>query len=52
LSDKLDHLADASGKSRSAVIRALIKQATTDDLPAAWTKVGRKERLYLKDIEG
>jgi predicted transcriptional regulator len=52
LSDQLDHLAEASGKSRSAVIRALIKQATTDDLPAAWTKVGRKERLYLKDIEG
>jgi len=51
LKDKIDDLAEAVGRSRSAVLRALMKGATLDTLPSAWTKVRRDERLYLKEIE-
>lgn len=47
----LDSLAEAVGKSRSAVVRALLLGATTADLPASWRVADARERALLAEVE-
>lgn len=52
IEQKIDALAHAVRKPRSAVLRALILQATLDELPAAWTGVSDAEKAFLEEVEG
>jgi len=47
----LDTLAAAVGKSRSAVVRALLLGATAADLPASWRVNDARERALLAEVE-
>jgi len=48
---KLDHLARGVGRSRSAVLRALILGASPDELPKVWSQPSDRERALLREIE-
>jgi hypothetical protein len=50
--DKLDALARTGGKSRSAVVRALIVRATPADLPRWWSALSADEQQLADDVEG
>jgi hypothetical protein len=47
----LDTLSEAVGKSRSAVVRALLLGATIADLPASWRGADARERALLVEVE-
>jgi Ribbon-helix-helix protein, copG family len=49
--EHLDTLAKAVGKSRSAVVRALLLRATVADLPASWHVSDTQERALLAEVE-
>ena len=50
--DNLDALARTVGKSRSAVVRALIVHATPADLPRWWSALSAEEQQLADDVEG
>jgi predicted transcriptional regulator len=50
--DKLDGLAKAVRKSRSATLRALILAADVDDLPSAWRNIPEDEKELVAQAEG
>jgi hypothetical protein len=50
--DKLDTLARTVGKSRSAVVRALIVHATPADLPRWWSTLSAEEQQLADEVEG
>jgi hypothetical protein len=50
--EKLDTLARTVGKSRSAVVRALIVRATPADLPRWWSALSADEQQLADDVEG
>jgi predicted transcriptional regulator len=49
---KLDALARAVHRSRSATLRALILGATVDHLPRAWRAISRDGQALLAEAEG
>jgi len=49
--EKMDELAQVVGKSRAAVVRALILNATLADLPRTWTAVSEEEKLLMHEVE-
>jgi hypothetical protein len=49
--EHLDTLAETVGKSRSAVVRALLLRATVADLPASWRAADAQERAILAEVE-
>ena len=49
---KLDTLARTVGKSRSAVVRALIVRATPADSPRWWSALSTEERQLAEEVEG
>jgi predicted DNA-binding protein len=49
--ENLDTLSKAVGKSRSAVVRALLLRATVADLPASWRVADARERAILAEVE-
>jgi hypothetical protein len=50
--EKLDTLARTVGKSRSAVVRALIVRATPADPPRWWSELSADEQQLADDVEG
>jgi predicted transcriptional regulator len=50
--DKLDELARTVGKSRSAVVRALIVHASVADLPRWWPALSAEEQQLAEEVEG
>jgi hypothetical protein len=49
--EHLDTLAEAVGKSRSAVVRALLLRGTVADLPASWRVADAREQSLLAEVE-
>lgn len=49
---KLDELARTVGKSRSAVVRALLVHATPADLPRWWSALSAEEQQLAEEVEG
>jgi len=50
--DKFDTLARTVGKSRSAVVRALIVHATPEELPRWWSALSAEEQQLAEEVEG
>jgi predicted transcriptional regulator len=49
--EKLEILAQSTGKSRAAIIRALIFRASVTGLPQAWTALSEDEKAFLDEVE-
>ena len=45
LAQKLQDLAEATGRPRAHVVRLLLSRATAKDLPAGWFAAVREERI-------
>jgi predicted DNA-binding protein len=49
--EKLERLVRSAGKSRAAIIRALILRAGVADLPQAWTALSEDDKAFLEEVE-
>jgi Arc/MetJ-type ribon-helix-helix transcriptional regulator len=52
LATKLDELTHLTGKSRSDVVRWLIRKARREDFPRTWLDAAAEERALLARQEG